>query len=148
MARRSRSQQPDMLTNLFMILFRAIWSLVSLPFRRPKKVLDVAMYRAHWETLERLGRSSESEQHWRQAILEADKLVDQAFRDLGFGYDKFSDRLRAAENRFSKPVYNGLWEAHKLRNQIAHELGHQIRFDEVQQALLDFRLGLKALGAL
>lgn len=147
MARRSH-EQSDFLANLLSQLglgLRGLWRL----FRGQQgRQFNQQIYRSQWQEIDRLARNQASEQEWKQAIIEADKLVDQAFRDVGLAREKFSDRLRAAEKRFTKSVYNGLWEAHKLRNKIAHEVGCQVTYPEIKHALDNFRAGLNSLGAL
>ncbi len=148
--RRRRGQQSDDLaTRLLTALGRALWSLVTLPFRSKRTSrLDLATYRNHWSRIQSLASSSQGDTGGRQAIIEADKLLDQAFRELGLAGETFADRLRTAEPRFSRDGYNQVWEAHKLRNQIAHEVDTHVSHSDVQTALDGFRTGLGQLGAL
>ncbi len=88
------------------------------------------------------------EQHWKQAVLEGDKLVDQALRELLIPGITFGDRLRAAEFRFNRDLYQHLWIAHKLRNQIAHEVGFSLVKQDAEGATAAFGDALRSLGAL
>lgn len=150
MARRYHRQHADDLgTRIVLTLFRSLWNLISLPFRKKLRgKLNREQYRDHWDTIQALVAHQTNEQHWRQAVLEADKLVDQAFRDLAVPGATFGERLRAAEWRFDKTTYHNLWEAHKLRNQIAHEVGYQIGKQDAETALSHFVTALSSLGAL
>ncbi|MFA5927555.1 MAG: hypothetical protein WCT32_03280 [Patescibacteria group bacterium] len=57
----------------------------------------------------------------RQAVFEADKLVDHTLKTKGFDGDTFASRLRAAESSIDSGMYNQIWQGHKIRNQLAHE---------------------------
>jgi transposase len=56
------------------------------------------------------------------------------------------DRLKNARGSFMNN--NAVWEAHKLRNRLAHEQNVQLNSFSVDQALKGFKAGLKDLGAL
>jgi hypothetical protein len=86
----------------------------------------------------------------RQAVLEADKLFDQALRQAGLPGATMGDRLKAARSRFAadRDTYDGLWRAHKLRNALAHEIAFDLVPSQAREALAGFERGLKDLGAL
>lgn len=70
----------------------------------------------HIETL--IGGSSASE--WREAIVEADIMLDDVLARQGYLGDGVGEKLKAADpDRFA--TLQDAWEAHKVRNQIAHE---------------------------
>lgn len=143
-----RKNETDFFSSVLLILARALWSLVIWPFRRGRtRRIDQAVYRAHWRTIAATGQTANDHAR-KQAILDADKLVDQVFRDLSIPGKTFGERLRAAEGRLHKTTYQDLWDAHKLRNQIAHEVGYTVTEYEAEQALSQFERGLRALGAL
>jgi hypothetical protein len=79
------------------------------------------------------------------AILNADKLLDQALKARGFKGETMGDRMKNARAVFKNN--NAVWAAHKLRNQIAHE-DITIKFQTVRQALQTFKAALKDVGAL
>jgi hypothetical protein len=85
----------------------------------------------------------------RHAILEADKLLDIALRQGGYPGDTLGQRLRSAERDFAKrSSYQGLWEAHKMRNALAHELGFDIPRQHAQHILRLYEDGLRELNVL
>lgn len=84
-----------------------------------------------------------SQNNPKEAVLDADKLLDYALVRKGF-QGSLGEKLKKAKNRFSD--INGIWIAHKLRNKIAHELSN-IDFREAKNALVSFKKGLKDLGA-
>jgi hypothetical protein len=109
------------------------------------KRLDVEKYRTRWLAIEQsLVRNNEASYHL--AVMNGDKLVDSAMRDLGMGGKTMGDRLKLAKNRFSDR--NSIWEAHKLRNKIAHEADVRVSYDQARRALAGFKRALKDLGAI
>lgn len=79
------------------------------------------------------------------AILEADKLLNDALRDAGIMGIQLGDRLKKA-NEHQIPNLNELWQAHKLRNQIAHEPNFKLKRDLAERALKIYEAGLTNLG--
>ena len=82
----------------------------------------------------------------RQAVIEGDKLVDHALKHLGVPGESMGERLRAAQTRFSD--YDGLWKAHKTRNQVVHETRKELLSFEATQSIGRFRRALQDLGIL
>lgn len=78
-----------------------------------------------------------------QAIMDADKLLDYALGKHGFN-GSLGEKLKVAGPRFGD--LNGVWAAHKIRNQVAHEMGG-IDKSEAQRALVRFKRALNDLGA-
>lgn len=84
----------------------------------------------------------------RQAVSEADKLMDHALQQQGFSGDTMGSRLKSARTRFSDyGIYDGIWRAHKLRNALAHEVGFDLVPSQAREALQQFERGLRDLGA-
>jgi hypothetical protein len=106
--------------------------------------LDRAAYRKRWQRIEQL--QSQGETGWQVAIFEADKLLDQALKEAGYPGQTMGDRLKDARSAFRNTDH--VWQAHKLRNRLAHE--HDIRLNTivVARSLRQFKAGLKDLGAL
>lgn len=62
---------------------------------------------------------SPNQNDWRQAILEADIMLDDLLTQLGYPGSSVGEKLRAVDpNRFQSLQY--AWDAHKVRNEIAH----------------------------
>ena len=63
--------------------------------------------------------SSPHESDWRQAIIEADIMLDDLLSQLGYPGDSVGEKLKAVDpNRFH--TLQNAWDAHKVRNEIAH----------------------------
>lgn len=72
-----------------------------------------------WESIER-HMDTENENDWRQAILEADIILDEMVARMGYKGDNLGERLKNIEASDFKTLQNA-WEAHKVRNRIAHD---------------------------
>ncbi|KND52128.1 MAG: hypothetical protein AB198_02360 [Parcubacteria bacterium C7867-003] len=72
-----------------------------------------------WEKIEN-NLSSSNENDWRQAIIEADVILDELLDKLSLPGETMGDKLRSVE-RADFTTIDFAWEAHKIRNQIAHE---------------------------
>lgn len=80
------------------------------------------------------------------AIMNADKLVDQALKERHFKGEKMADRMKAAKNTWRNE--NHLWTAHKIRNKLAHEPDARVSYELTVQALSAYKQALKDLGAI
>lgn len=78
----------------------------------------------HWLNVERL-ISSENESDWKQAVMEADKILEELLINLGYQGVSLGDRLLAVE-KGDMLTLDEAWEAHKYRNKIAHEKDFQV----------------------
>ena len=63
---------------------------------------------------------SPNQNDWKQAIIEADIILDDLLSKLGYYGDSIGDKLKKVASGDMKSL-NEAWEAHKVRNQIAHE---------------------------
>ncbi len=125
------------------VLGAVLFAIVTLGKRGGR--LDVEKYRVKWLEIEQsLVRNNEASCH--MAILNADKLVDQALRDLGFPGETMGDRLKATRGKLTHR--EELWAAHKLRNRIAHEPDVRVSYNQARRALSSFKRTLKDLGAI
>lgn len=64
--------------------------------------------------------SSDNPSDWRLAILEADIILDELLDRLGYIGDTIGDKLKKVVRGDFKTLDNA-WEAHRIRNAIAHE---------------------------
>ena len=63
---------------------------------------------------------STSENDWKLAILEADIILDDMLDSMGYRGATMSEKLQGVE-RSDFTTIDSAWEAHKVRNSIAHE---------------------------
>ena len=76
-------------------------------------------------------------------VLEAEKIIDHALSALGYG-GTFAEKLQKAGPRFS--AGQTLWDAHKLRNRIAHERSVTVDSAQAKRAIAAFKRALKDLS--
>ena len=89
------------------------------PPQEPPAPRDVSRNVMRWRRIvEEAG--SETEQNWRLAILEADIMLGEVLDNLSLPGETIGDKLKAVE-RSDFTTVDLAWEAHKIRNQIAHE---------------------------
>lgn len=81
------------------------------------------------------------------AIIEADKALDNALRNAGVTGATLGDRLKRVKPS-QLPNIDAVWQAHKLRNQIAHDAEMSLKRDAAEKALSIYRTALETLGAL
>ncbi len=133
----------DSLLILFLALI-VIAGLVLLAglgqFGRRRSGLDSKYYRDKWAKIEQVQKVGEP--GWQVAIIQADKLLDQALKERGFAGETMGDRLKSSH------AGDKVWAAHKIRNRIAHEADVKLNPVMVSQALRGFKQGLKNVGAL
>jgi hypothetical protein len=65
-------------------------------------------------------------------LIESDKLLDHALKMSGTKGNTMGERLKSAKNRFDRDSYHRVWEAHKLRNRIAHEQNVTFKTNEIK----------------
>ncbi len=111
---------------------------------RKRSKLDQTYFRVRWQKIEQL--QNQGDTGWQLAVLEADKLLDQALKAAGYPGQTMGDRLKDAQRAFRDT--DAVWQAHKLRNRLAHESDVRLNTIVVSRTLRQFKLGLKDLGAL
>jgi|AntRauTorckE6833_2_1112554.scaffolds.fasta_scaffold50650_1 hypothetical protein len=72
-----------------------------------------------WEHVQSLIQS-ESEQDWRIAIMEADIMLSDMLTRMQYEGDTLGEKLKSVEKSDFTTI-NDAWEAHKIRNEIAHK---------------------------
>ncbi len=128
------------------ILICAVLLFVAINLTKPHKIqLDKEKFQRDWLVIEN-SIQKDNPASWHLALINADKLVDSALRELRFSGQTMAERLKAAKNKLSSP--NSIWHAHKLRNVVAHETGAEINFDQTRRAMASFKQALKDLGAI
>lgn len=100
--------------------------------------------RVRWDEL-RAYLDSTHEADWKVAVIEADKLLDDALRKAGFSGDSFGDRLINITPGTLVSL-DGLWWAHKIRNRLAHEADYFLRYTEARQAFAYYEQALAELS--
>jgi hypothetical protein len=109
--------------------------------RRPR-TLDQEYFQLRWGELLARVKTPEG---MMLAIIDADKLLDEALKKHRLKGRTMGERLVAAQRIISDN--DAVWYAHKLRNRLVHEPNVKLRKSEAKNALAGFRQGLRDLGA-
>jgi len=72
-----------------------------------------------WQHIESLANGT-SASEWREAIIEADIMLDGILAKHGYTGDGVGEKLKTADKTDFATLQDA-WEAHKVRNQIAHQ---------------------------
>ncbi len=88
----------------------------NTPLLSPETVDEISPRWLHIQSL--IDGRSASE--WREAIIEADIMLDDILAQRGYVGEGAGEKLKAVEPS-SFDTLQSAWEAHKVRNQIAHE---------------------------
>lgn len=119
-----------------------LFAITKLGKRIPRH-LDQEYFQTRWEELLARVKTNEG---MVLAVIDGDKLLDEALKKRGFRGKTMGERLVAAQRQLSDN--DGVWYAHKLRNKLVHEPGVKLKKRDAQNALSGFRQALKDLGAL
>jgi hypothetical protein len=63
--------------------------------------------------------ASHNPNDWKLAIIEADVMLEKMLEEAGFAGATIAERLRSASGRSFQTI-DDAWQAHRVRNQIAH----------------------------
>ena len=63
---------------------------------------------------------SPNESDWRVAVIEADSMLDEFIATLGYPGSNMGERMKNMVRRYF-PTLDLAWDAHKIRNRIAHD---------------------------
>ncbi len=126
-----------------MVALVIVIMLASLLGRRRFKKLNVDYFQKRWHEAQSFCNSKNT---WPLAIINADKLLDEALKRRHYKGKTMGERLVSAQHDLTNN--DGVWFGHKLRNRIVHEENTKLKKHDVQLALIGMRQALKDLGAL
>ena len=93
----------------------------------------------------RLQAGTESE--YKLAIIEADSMLDDILKRMGYGGASLGERLEKITSA-TLPNISDIGEAHKIRNNIVHDPDYRLGLDEVKNVVEIFEKALINLQAL
>jgi hypothetical protein len=112
-----------------------------------KKVVPVKLnqeyYQTRWSDLLAKVKTNDG---MSLAVIDADKLLDDALKKRHFKGKTMGERLVSAQRTLSDN--DAVWFAHKLRNRLVHEDNVRLKKRDVQKSLAGFKQALRDLGAL
>jgi hypothetical protein len=126
---------------IFGVLVLAAVSVLAR--RHPIKRINQAYFQNSWAKLLERVKTPEG---MVLAVIDADKLLDEALKKRHFKGKTMGERLVSAQRTLTNN--DSVWFAHKLRNRLVHEPNVRLKKTDAQNALAGFRQALKDLGAL
>ena len=107
----------------------------------PKKTMT-----KNWQSvLEKL--ESKDESNYKMAVIEADKIFDDILKRIGYQGEDMAERLKQITSAQLANI-DEIWQAHKLRNRLVHELGFRINHSQAKQAVEIYQRALEDLEAI
>lgn len=110
---------------------------------RRSRPIKTDRFQIRWRELQQLCGSSEG---WSEAVIAADKLLDEALKKRKIRGKTMGERMVKAQRIFTDN--DGVWFGHKLRNKIEADSSMKLKESDVKAALIAIRQALKDLGAL
>jgi hypothetical protein len=84
-----------------------------------KEIEEVKNTNPQWERVVNYSESA-NENDWRLAVMEGDIMLSDLLETIGLPGDTMGDKLKAVDKSDFLTLDNA-WEAHRIRNQVAHE---------------------------
>ena len=105
-----------------------------------------ARMRRRWRNIIRQLRSK-GDNAYKLAVIDADKIVDDFLEKFGYRGDTMANKLNQINPDELKTLAN-LWEAHKIRNSIVHDLKAEVTRKDAFRAVKAFQDTLEELQVL
>lgn len=113
-----------------------------LRMRRGKK-LNVSKFKEQWIELQKFCSSKDT---WPLAVINADKLLDDALKKKRLKGKSMGERLVQAQHELTDN--DAVWFAHNLAKKLLNEAVPRLREADVKKSLVGVRQALRDLGAL
>lgn len=110
----------------------------------PAKTLAITAFQEHWQGIVNKFNSDNPESA-KIAVIEADALVDDVLKQLGYEGEHMADRLAKLDPNFF-PSAEKIWEAHRIRNELTHAPGIGLPIEKIKRLLEHYRDFFKEAG--
>jgi hypothetical protein len=131
---------------LFSVLIVALGAVVFLTLSSKTNTrLNRERYQAKWLAIEH-SLKRDNPASYTLAVMNADKLLDQALKESRYRGKTMGERLKSAQSIWKHADY--VWGAHKIRNRLAHESDYEISYEIAARSLAAFKQALKDVGAI
>ena len=145
-SQKKKKNQTTLLEAIIVGILKGFWALIKLPFGKKTQGISTD------DRKEILSRRLAVENMivddlnvLKQAVFEADKLVDYTLQAMGYQGETFAERLRSAERNISPGLYDRIWQGHKVRNQLAHEHNFSASPAQLKQAIINLLEYIKSI---
>jgi len=110
------------------------------------KPLEAIGFEKKWQRIKkRMRKGWEAEA--KLAIIEADNLLDELLKRMGYVGESLGERLKQLDEKVL-PNINRVWDAHKIRNNIVHDPDYRLSFDRAREIIQIYEEAFKNLEAL
>ncbi len=109
----------------------------------PRRKLKTKKFQEQWKELQKYCSSKDT---WSLAVIDADKLLDEALKKKGIKGKSMGERLVEAQRQLSDN--DGVWFAHNLAKKLLADSVARLREADVKKSLIGIRQALRDLGAL
>lgn len=134
---------PEAIVTVIGAIIGAIGAIIIAMKKLPKRIKS-AHFTKKWRDLQKLCAKQET---WPEAIVSADKMLDDVLKKRRKPGKSMGERLVEAQKSFTNN--DAVWKAHKLANHINHSGDDpKLKEKDVKEALVSFRQALRDLGAL
>lgn len=130
---------------LAFLVVRGVGRFIRRLFAPKLQGMDRGAIKSRWDEIERLTAAG-GEMNLKMAVMEADKLLDHALKSMAIPGVTLGERLKFAAYKY--PNIRNVWNAHRLRNQLAHEASYYLEPSFARKAIRDFKDALRLLNVL
>lgn len=130
---------------IVVLLLRGIFRFFRRLFAPKLQGMDRAAIAGRWNEIERMVAAG-GEMNLKVAVMEADKLLDHALKAMAIPGMTLGERLKFATYKY--PNIRNVWNAHRLRNQLAHESSYYLEPSMARKAVREFKAALQMLNVL
>ena len=134
------------LTVFFFLLYMRLEKKQTVDLKNHPEIVfedEVKVNRRWFDIVQKI--DSENPSDWNVAIIEADKILEEMTKKMGYAGDNLGERLKNVE-RSDFLTLDQAWQAHKIRNSIAHESDFVLTKREAQKTLRLFEEVFKEFG--
>lgn len=129
---------------LFLVIIIALLSIALWLITRAKPKGWRGMIHAKLEEIDLLVQGGR-ENDIRTALIQLDAILDAVLQQKRVRGQTLGERLKNGKIHFDRSTYNAVWEAHKLRNKIVHEIDYRPPIAHVKQNYMELKMGIKRL---
>ena len=109
----------------------------------PKRKINQDKFKEQWTELQGYCRTKNT---WGLALINADKLLDEALKKKRFKGKSMGERLVDAQRMLTDN--DAVWFAHNHSKKVINESAGKLKEADVKKSLIGFRQALRDLGAL
>lgn len=136
---------PSVVFLIIAIVAVGLLMLVAMALTSKQHSFDKEEYQTRWLRVEN-GLDRNNPKSYIVAVIDGDKLLDKALIEMGLSGKTMGERLKKVMGKLERP--SAVWDAHRLRNGLAHRDDMNISYEQAKHALGAFKQALKDLGAI